>query len=81
MTPTTTYLILLLVQAFHLLHHRLATRHISFAEVASAAVLCVPPTAPVPAWTLMTAHLALAAVQIVGSLWIRRLSPDWTPGA
>ena len=81
MTPSTTYLILLLVQAFHLLHHRLAKRHISFAEVTSAAVLCVPPTAPVPAWMLMTAHLALAAIQIVGSLWIKRLSPSWEADA
>jgi uncharacterized membrane protein len=77
MTPQTTYLILLVVQALHLLHHRLAKRHISFAEVASAAVLCVPPTSPLPAAALMGAHLALAAVQVVGSLWIRRLSPEW----
>jgi hypothetical protein len=77
LTPEITYFVLLVVQAFHLLHHRLAKRHISFAEVASAAVLCVPPAAPVPGWILMGAHLALAAVQIVGSLWIRRLSPSW----
>jgi hypothetical protein len=76
-TPEVTYLVLLVVQALHLLHHRLAKRHISFAEVVSATVLCVPPTAPVPGWLLMSAHLALAAIQIVGSLWIRRLSPVW----
>jgi len=39
-TPQTTYIALLVVQALHLLHHRLAKRHISFGEVASAIVLC-----------------------------------------
>jgi len=76
-TPQNTYLALLLVQALHLLHHRLVKRHISFAEVISAVVLCVPPSTDVPAWLLMAPHLTLIAVQIVGSLWIRRLSPDW----
>jgi hypothetical protein len=42
LTPQTTYFALLLVQTAHLLHHRLAKRHISFAEVASSAILCVP---------------------------------------
>jgi hypothetical protein len=79
LTPTTTYIVLLVVQALHLFHHRVAKRHISFAEVASAAVLCVPPSAvALPAWAFMGAHLSLAAVQIVGSLWIKRLSPDWS---
>lgn len=78
MTPQTTYIALLVVQAFHLLHHRLAKRHISFAEVVSAVVLCVPPWAPAPGWLLMGAHLALITVQLVGSLWIKRLSPDWS---
>jgi hypothetical protein len=77
-TPEVTYLALLVVQALHLLHHRLAKRHISFTEVVSAAVLCVPPTAPVPGWSLMSTHITLIVVQIVGSLWIKRLSPDWT---
>ena len=78
-TPQTTYVILLIVQAGHLLHHRVARRHISFAEVVSAAVLCVPPTAvALPAWVFMAAHLSLVAVQIVGSLWIKKLSPDWS---
>jgi hypothetical protein len=75
--PATTYLLLLIVQALHLLHHRLAKRHISFAEVTSAAVLCVPLTAPAPAWLFCSVHLALVAVQVIGSVWIRRLSPDW----
>lgn len=74
----TTFLILLGVQTLHLLHHRLAKQHISFAEVASSSLLCVPLSWPVPAPLLMTAHLVLAAVQVVGSLWIKRLSPDWT---
>ena len=78
LTPQATYVALLVVQALHLLHHRLAKRHISFAEVASAIVLCVPPQAPAPGWLLMGAHLALIAVQVVGSLWIRKLSPEWT---
>jgi hypothetical protein len=77
LTPQFTYEVLLAVQALHLLHHRLAKRHISFAEVVSSAVLCVPPGAPVAPRLLMAAHLALAGIQIVGSLWIRRLSPDW----
>lgn len=78
LTPEKTYIALLVVQALHLLHHRLAKRHISFAEVVSAIVLCVPPWAPLPAWLLMGAHLSLIAVQVVGSFWIKRLSPDWS---
>lgn len=77
LTPQNTYIALLVVQALHLLHHRLARRHISFAEVLSGVVLCIPPWASLPAFLLMGAHLALIAVQIVGSLWIKRLSPDW----
>ena len=77
LTPQATYVALLVVQALHLLHHRLAKRHISFAEVVSAFVLCVPPWAPLPAWLLMGAHLALIGVQVVGSIWIRRLAPEW----
>lgn len=77
LTPTTTYVALLVVQAFHLLHHRLAKRHISFAEVVSAVVLCVPPfVVPLPAWLFMGTHLSLIAIQVVGSLWIKKLSPD-----
>lgn len=77
LSPTLTFSILLFVQALHLLHHLAAKRHISYAEVISAAVLCLPLTA-LPAWLLSTAHLGLAAVQVVGSLFIRRLSPDWS---
>ena len=77
LTPTTTYIALLVVQAFHLLHHRIARRHISFAEVVSAVVLCVPPTAvSLPGWLFMGAHLSLILIQIVGSVWIKKLSPD-----
>jgi hypothetical protein len=79
-TPQVTYVALLVVQALHLLHHRLAKRHISFAEVVSAVVLCVPPWAPLPAWLLMGAHIILIAVQVTGSLWIKRLSPNWSRG-
>lgn len=76
-TPQTTYLALLLVQTAHLLHHRLAKRHISFAEVASSAILCVPLTLGLPPWLYSAAHLSMIAVQIVGSIWIKRLSPAW----
>lgn len=77
LSPQTTYMALLIVQALHLLHHRLAKRHISFAEVLSALVLCVPPWSPLPAWLLMGAHLSLIAVQVIGSVWIKKLSPQW----
>lgn len=77
-TPQATYIALLVVQAFHLLHHRLAKRHISFAEVVSAAVLCVPPSSPVPGWLLMGTHVVLIAVQLTGSIWIKKLSPNWS---
>ena len=76
-TPQNTYIALLIVQALHILHHRLAKRHISFAEVISSMVLCIPPWAPFPAWMFMGVHLTLIAVQIVGSLWIKKLSPEW----
>lgn len=78
LTPAHTYVALLVVQAFHLLHHRLVKRHISFTEVVSAAVLCVPPfLVTLPAPLFVSVHLFLIAVQIVGSIWIRKLSPDW----
>lgn len=77
LNPQNTYIALLLVQALHLLHHRLAKRHISFAEVVSAIVLCVPPWVPLPALLLMGAHLSLIGVQVIGTLWIKRLSPEW----
>lgn len=78
LNPAFTYLALLIVQAVHLLHHRLAKRHISFAEFVSAVVLCFPPfLIALPAILFVTVHLLLITVQIVGSLWIRKLSPDW----
>ena len=77
LTPQITYVALLVVQALHLLHHRIAKRHISFAEVISAIVLCVPPWAPLPALVLMSAHIILILVQIIGSLWIKKRSPNW----
>ena len=79
LTPTITYLALLVIQALHLFHHRVAKRHISFAEVVSAVVLCVPPfIVALPAWLFVSVHLALIAIQLVGSLWIKKLSPDWS---
>jgi hypothetical protein len=78
LTPAHTYFALLIVQACHLLHHRVAKRHISFAEVLSAVVLCFPPfVVDLPAALFEGAHLFLIAVQVVGSVWIRQLSPDW----
>lgn len=79
--PQHTYMALLIVQALHLLHHRITKRHISFAEVVSAIVLCVPWWLPIPALLLMGTHLTLIGVQIVGSIWIQKLSPDWNPKA
>lgn len=77
LTQQNTYIALLIVQALHILHHRLAKRHISFAEVISAIVLCVPPWAPLPAVLFITVHLGLILVQVVGSIWIKKLSPEW----
>ncbi len=77
MTPTLTFAALLIVQTLHLLHHRLAKRHISFVEVGTSAVLCIPLDA-LPAPVLCAAHIMLAIVQVVGSVWIRRLSPEWS---
>jgi hypothetical protein len=75
--PATTYVAALAVQALHLLHHRLAKRHISFVEVIGCAILAVPPTLALPDGLFYAAHLGLIAIQFVGSLWIGRLSPDW----
>lgn len=76
MTPEITFYVLLAMQALHLLHHRLAKRHISFAEVAGAAILCLPLSV-LPAWLTMGLHLSMSGIQIIGSVWIDRLSPDW----
>lgn len=72
-----TYLALLVTQALHLLHHRLVKRHISFAEVGSSFLLCIPPTGIIPNIALASLHILMITVQIVGSLFIYRLSPDW----
>ena len=77
LTPQATYVALLLVQTLHLFHHRVAKRHISFAEVASSAILCVPPALGLPSALYIAVHLVMIAVQIIGSLFIRRLSPTW----
>lgn len=72
-----TYTALLVVQALHLLHHRLAKRHISFVEVFTGGVLCIPPGTLLPTTILVFLHAALIAIQIFGSLFIYRLSPNW----
>ena len=77
LNPQNTYIALLVVQALHLLRHRVAKRHISFAEVISAIVLCIPPWTPLPALLFMVVHLSLIAVQVAGSIWIKKLSPEW----
>lgn len=77
LTPRNTYIALLVVQALHLLHHRLTKRHISYAEVVSAFVLCVPWWIPLPGLLLMGSHVILIVVQVIGSIWIKKLSPDW----
>lgn len=79
LTPEITWGALLLVQTLHLLHHRIARRHISAVEVFASAVLLIPlPASGVAAMLLMALHGGLVAIQIVGSIWIRRLSPDWS---
>ncbi len=77
LTPDVTYGLLLVVQALHLLHHRTAKRHISYAEVVSGFVLCVPASVPLPPILFVAVHLILATIQVIGSIWIRRLSPSW----
>ena len=77
LTPDLTRTVLTAALALHLLHHRLAKRHISFAEVLSAALLLVPTAGPFPAWLLMGSHTAFTLIQAIGSLRIDRLSPDW----
>lgn len=77
-----TYFLLLCAQAAHLFHHRLAKRHISFAEVIAGAVLCVRPgTVQIVDGFLPWVHLGLAAVQIVERAFITKLSPDWNAHA
>lgn len=82
LTPELTYATLLVVQTLHLLHHRVVKRHISFAEVISAGVLCIPPASgSIPPVLLMGMHGVLIAVQVIGSVFIQRLSPDWDQSA
>lgn len=74
-----SWILLAVVQTGHLLHHRLARRHISFAEVTSSALLLVPPGGGlVTDLVLAAGHATMAAIQVVGSIWIDRLSPDWS---
>ena len=78
LTPTLTYEALLVVQGLHLFHHRLVKRHISYAETISSLVLCFPPfLIALPAVVFMSAHIAMIVIQVAGSIWIRKLSPDW----
>lgn len=74
--PSFTYQILLLVQACHLLHHRIAKRHISFVEAIAAAVLCIQPSWFTYGLFLGILHLCLATIQVIGSVWIKRFSPE-----
>ena len=79
LNPVWTYQILLFVQATHLLHHRLAKRHISFVVVITAGVLCVPPGLLGLPLVLAIVHLTLVLIQVAGSVWINKLSPNWAP--
>jgi hypothetical protein len=74
-----TYIALLTVQALHLIHHRLAKRHISFVECITALVLIYQPTFGwVPDGLVSGTHCILIGIQIIGSIWIKRLSPNWS---
>ena len=78
LTPTHTYVALLVVQGLHLFHHRLVKRHISYAETISSLVLCFPPfLIALPAVVFISAHMAMIAIQVAGSMWIQKLSPAW----
>lgn len=78
LTPAHTYVALLVVQGLHLFHHRLVKRHISYAETISSFVLCFPPfLINLPAVVFMSAHIAMIVIQVAGSIWIQKLSPDW----
>ena len=76
LTPDITWMALLTVQTLHLLHHLLAKRHISVVEVLAGAALLIPvPAGAVAGLLLMILHVGLIIVQLIGSIWIRRLSP------
>ncbi|HBG31875.1 MAG: hypothetical protein ACPHN2_00710 [Sinimarinibacterium flocculans] len=77
LTPELTWIALISVQTLHLLHHRLAKRHISLVEVSTSAVLMIPPQGVLAPVLLMTLHGALIVVQIMGSISIQRFSPQW----
>lgn len=77
-SPQNTYIALLVVQALHLIHHRLVKRHISFVECITGLVLIYQPAFGWAPGVLVSAvHFVLIGIQIVGSIWIKRLSPDW----
>lgn len=78
-SPQNTYIALLTVQAMHLFHHRLAKRHISFVECITALVLIYQPNLGwAPDELVSGVHCILIGIQIVGSIWIKRLSPSWS---
>ncbi len=54
LTPELTWIALISVQTLHLLHHRLAKRHISLVEVSTSAVLMIPPQGVLAPVLLMT---------------------------
>ncbi len=71
-----TYALLLVVQALHLFHHRIVRRQISYVEGTAGLVLCLNPSWFAWPVVLMSAHLILVAIQIVGSIFIDKLSPQ-----
>lgn len=76
LTPEVTWYALLIVQTVHLLHHLLVKRHISAVEVIASAALLIPiPVAAIAGLLLMALHIGLIVIQVIGSIWIRQLSP------
>ena len=74
LTSHAANLALLVVQTAHLLH-RLAKRHISFADVPSSAILCFALALGLPGMALQHRASRMIAVQLVG----KRLDPQAIP--
>ena len=52
------------------------TGELTLAEVVPAFVRSIPLSS-LPAWLLMTTHTSPNLVQVLGSIWIERLSAKW----
>ncbi len=71
----STYMTLMVVQAFHLLHHRIVRCQVSYVEGITGLVLCIKPTWINFPEVLIAAHLILVIIQIIGSIFIKKLAP------